>query len=88
MFIRLGLLVAAIHVYFLWSLGAGFYYDSVIYAQLGEALLTEGGLHAFIRAPDTTSFSIWLLVSRSCGAEPSLSLDNTGGFSLQPSNMP
>ena len=51
MFIRLGLLVVAIHLYFLWILGAGFYYDSVIYAQLGEALLTEGGLHAFYSGP-------------------------------------
>lgn len=51
MFVRLGLLVAAIHLYFLWSLGAGFYYDSVIYAQLGEALLTEGGLQTFYAGP-------------------------------------
>lgn len=47
MLIRLGLLVAAIHLYFLWSLGAGFYYDSVIYAQLGEALLSHEGLQDF-----------------------------------------
>ena len=47
MLIRLVLLVAAIHLYFLWSLGAGFYYDSVIYAQLGQALLTDEGLQAF-----------------------------------------
>src|SRR5262249_46453790 len=45
------LLVAAIHLYFLWSLGAGFYYDSLIYAQLGEALLTDGGLEAFYTGP-------------------------------------
>ena len=51
MFIRLGLLVAAIHLYFLWSLGAGFSYDSLIYAQLGEAFLNEGGLHAFYSGP-------------------------------------
>ena len=51
MFIRLGLLVAAIHVYFLWSLGAGFYYDSVDLCSAGEALLTEGGLHAFHSGP-------------------------------------
>ncbi|HKT35409.1 MAG TPA: hypothetical protein VJR03_11305 [Nitrospira sp.] len=51
MFIRVGLLVVAIHLYFLWSLGAGFYYDSLIYAQLGEALLREGGLQAFYAGP-------------------------------------
>ena len=51
MFVRLGLLVAAIHLYFLWSLGAGFYYDSVIYAQLGDAFLTQGGLQAFYSGP-------------------------------------
>ena len=51
LFIRLGLLIAAIHLYFLWSVGAGFYYDSVIYAQLGEALFTEGGLQAFYSGP-------------------------------------
>jgi hypothetical protein len=51
LFIKLGLLVAAIHLYFLWSLGAGFYYDSLIYAQLGEALLTEAGLQAFYTGP-------------------------------------
>lgn len=51
MFIKLGVLVVAIHLYFLWSLGAGFYYDSVIYAQLGQALLTEGGLQAFYTGP-------------------------------------
>jgi hypothetical protein len=51
MLIRLALLVIAMHLYFLWSHGAGFYYDSVIYAQLGQALLSHDGLQAFYSGP-------------------------------------
>ena len=56
MFIRVGLLVVAIHLYFLWSLGAGFYYDSLIYAQLADALVSEGGLQAFYTGPRSYVF--------------------------------
>ncbi len=51
MLIVLGLFILAIHGYFLWSLGAGFYYDSLVYAQLAEALFTKGGLEAFYSGP-------------------------------------
>lgn len=51
MFLILGLFIGAIHLYFLWSLGAGFYYDGLIYAQLGEALFKEGGLREFYSGP-------------------------------------
>jgi hypothetical protein len=47
----LSVLVLLLHAYFLWALGAAFGYDSIIYDQLGNALLTSGGLHTFYEGP-------------------------------------
>jgi hypothetical protein len=48
---RLSVLVVLLHTYFLWALGAAFGYDSIIYDQLGNALLTSEGLQAFYEGP-------------------------------------
>jgi hypothetical protein len=47
----LGVLVVLLHTYFLWALGAAFGSDSIIYDQLGNALLTSGGLQTFYEGP-------------------------------------
>lgn len=47
----LSVLVVVLHTYFLWALGASFGYDSIIYDQLGKALLTSGGLQTFYEGP-------------------------------------
>jgi hypothetical protein len=47
----LGVLILGIHGYFLWALGAAFGYDTVIYAQLGDALISRGGLEQFYDGP-------------------------------------
>jgi hypothetical protein len=49
--IGLGVLILGVHGYFLWALGAAFGYDTVIYGQLGDALLSTGGLGRFYDGP-------------------------------------
>ena len=44
-------LVGVIHLYFIWALGAVIGLDSMIYAQLGDAIFTGGGLEQFYRGP-------------------------------------
>jgi hypothetical protein len=66
----LGVLVVLLHTYFLWALGAAFGYDSIIYDQLGNALLTSGGLQTFYEGPRYFIFQhlgpglplLWILV--------------------------
>jgi hypothetical protein len=47
----LGGLIVGIHGYFLWALGAAFGYDTILYAQLGDALTSRGGLERFYAGP-------------------------------------
>jgi hypothetical protein len=47
----IGVIIGIAHLYFLWALGATFGYDSFVYAQLGEALATRGGLLEFYSGP-------------------------------------
>jgi hypothetical protein len=49
--VGLGVLILVLHGYFLWALGAAFGYDTIIYAQLGDALTSRGGLERFYAGP-------------------------------------
>src|SRR5260370_35345700 len=73
----LGVLILGIHGYFLWALGAAFGYDTVIYAQLGDALISRGGLEQFYDGPRYYGFQhiaagvglLWPILSHLAGGE-------------------
>ena len=73
--VALSILIVGIHGYFLWALGAAFGYDTIIYAQLGEALISRGGLERFYAGPRYYIFQhvapgvglLWTTVSHLAG---------------------
>ena len=73
--VALSILIVGIHGYFLWALGAAFGYDTIIYAQLGDALTSRGGLERFYAGPRYYIFQhvapgvglLWTTVSHLAG---------------------